>query len=61
MAVGQGDQLEQVGLLYVSPLELIGWPVFFQETFGPAWKGVSCKRLALISYVNQREMQRLQK
>lgn len=48
MAVGQGSQLEQVGLLYVSALELIGWPTFFQERFGPAWEGVSYRRLALV-------------
>lgn len=52
MAVGQ-DQLEQVGLLYVSTLELIGWPAFSREIW-PCLKGVSCKRLALINYVNQR-------
>lgn len=31
MAVGQGDQLEQVGILYISTLELMGWPVFFKR------------------------------
>lgn len=36
----------------LSRLELIGWPAFSRDLALPG--GVSCKRLALVDYVNQR-------